>query len=92
MESETKVLKVGGKTPPAKLAGAIVKTLQEGTEVKIVAIGADANNQAVKSLAVSNQYLGAAGKRLDIIPAFDELPDQEREITTMAYYVKIRNM
>lgn len=92
MCQEPKVLKVGGKTTPAKLAGAIVKTLQEGSPVKLVAIGADANNQAVKSMAVSNQYLGSAGKRLDIIPAFDELPDQEREITAMAYYVKIRNM
>lgn len=92
MESEMKVLKVGGKTTPSKLAGAIVKTLQEGTEVKLVAIGSDANNQAVKALAVSNQYLGSAGKRLDIIPAFDELVGAEREITTMAYYVKIRNM
>jgi stage V sporulation protein S len=83
--------KVSGKTKPSSLAGAVAKTLQEGKEVKVTAIGAMANNQCVKSLAVTNQFLASAGKRLDIIPAFDSLNSQE-EITTLVYYLKLRNM
>ena len=83
-------LRVSGQTIPAKLAGAIVKTLNEGTPIKMVAIGADANNSSTKGMIVANSYLATSGRKLDITPAFgDVLTEEGREVTAISWFLKL---
>ena len=57
MSEETITLKVGRKTEVPKCAGAIAHNVREGKLVHIVAMGAEAVNQTVKSIAVARRNL-----------------------------------
>lgn len=60
------LLKVSGATDVGKLAGSISKNLDEGKFVEMIAIGASANNQAVKALATAGGHAGSKNKGLII--------------------------
>lgn len=93
MDATHAELKVGGQTKPSKLAGAIVKTLNEGTPVKLVAIGADANNAATKGMIVANSYLAPNGRKLDMTPAFGNVTtDGGKEVTTLSWFLNLAYM
>lgn len=86
-------LKVAAKTNPNSLAGAITKTLQEGNNVVVTAIGSDSINQLNKAEIITNGFLSSTGKRLDIIPAFGAIEgDDKREITTLLHYLTLISM
>lgn len=71
-------LKVAGRTPAAKAAGAIVKNFQEGKKVSLIAMGAGAVNQAVKAVCIARGMAAPHGYNLVCIPAFvDEVVDGE---------------
>ena len=76
--SEGIELKVAARTPAAKAAGAIVKNLQEGKRVSLIAMGAGAVNQAVKAICIARGMAAPHGYNLICIPAFvDEVVDGE---------------
>lgn len=50
-------LKVSSKTDVKKLAGSIAKVIRNDSFVEIQVIGAAAVNQAVKSIAIAEEYL-----------------------------------
>ncbi|MEK6860390.1 MAG: stage V sporulation protein S [Nanoarchaeota archaeon] len=60
------LLKVAGDTAVGKLAGSISKNLDEDKFVEVIAIGASANNQAVKAIATAEGHAGSKGKSLNI--------------------------
>lgn len=64
-------LRVSGRTPVGKLAGAIWKYVQEGFKVSLLGIGAGAVNQAVKAHATARDFAQAAKKDLYLAPVFD---------------------
>lgn len=69
-------LKVAGGSNSSKVAGAIVKYMEEGTVVKVVAMGAGAVNQAVKAIAIARGMAAPQGWNLYCIPGFsDEIID-----------------
>lgn len=63
-------LKVAGGSNASKVAGAIVKYMQEGNKVHLVAMGAGAVNQAVKAIAIARGMAAPQGWNLYCIPGF----------------------
>jgi len=65
-------LKVAGKSEAAKVAGSIVKNMQEGKRVELLAMGAGAVNQAVKAICIARGMVGSHGWNLYTIPGFKD--------------------
>ncbi len=69
-------LKVAGGSSSSKVAGSIVKNMEEGKDVFLLAMGAGAVNQAVKAIAICRGMAAPKGWNLSTIPAFvDEKVD-----------------
>ena len=47
-------MNVASNTSPARLAGAILKTISSGNTIELLAVGAGAVNQATKAIALAN--------------------------------------
>lgn len=67
------VLKVASSSNPSSVAGALVKNMQEGKEVELLAVGAGAINQAVKSVAIARGYISPQGVDITIKPGFEDV-------------------
>lgn len=63
-------LRVASGSPAPKVAGAIVKYMEEGYEVALLAMGAGAVNQAVKAVCIARSMVSASGIDLMVIPGF----------------------
>lgn len=63
-------LRVAGGSPSAKVAGAIVKYLDEGYSVSLLSMGAGAVNQAVKAVCIARGMAAPKGWNLAVIPGF----------------------
>jgi stage V sporulation protein S len=72
-EKVIQTLRVAAKTPPGKTAGAIVRFIEEGCEVELLAVGAGAVNQAVKALAIGRGYAATMGLDLTCKPGFRDI-------------------
>ena len=71
--SNKMVLKIATSSHPSSVAGAIVKNLQEGKKVELLAVGAGACNQAVKAVAVARGYVSPQGIDLTVKPGFEDV-------------------
>ena len=76
---EDNILKISGKSEPAKVGGAIASLMKEeyakvkrNAQIELRAIGAGAVNQAIKSIIVARGYLAPEGMNIYCIPAFGE--------------------
>ncbi len=67
------VLKVAAHSNPATVAGAIANNVREGKSVEVVAMGANAVNQAVKAVAIARDYLSREAIQLACRPEFIHL-------------------
>ena len=81
-------LKVGAKSNPNSVAGAIANVIREYGNVEIQAIGAGALNQAIKAIAISRGFVAPSGKNLVCIPAFTDIKIEEEERTAIKLIVK----
>lgn len=90
LQSNNIMLKVASKSDPNKVARAIAGILRtEGTnKVEILAIGAGAINQAIKSIAIARGYMAPQGIDLTCTPAFDAVGDNKLQCTVMRLIVK----
>jgi stage V sporulation protein S len=70
---QSMVLKVAAHSNPATVAGAIANNIREGKAVEMIAMGAQAVNQAVKALAIARDYLAREGVELAGRPEFIHL-------------------
>lgn len=68
MEEERLVLKVSNETPAVRLGKAILKSLEEGKKITLRAIGNVAVNQAVKGIAVANNFVQEQNKKIVFLP------------------------
>ena len=66
------LFKVAGSSKVSAVAGAIVKTMDEGKKVALLAIGAGAVNQSMKAIASARTMAAGAGKNLYCIPSFQD--------------------
>jgi stage V sporulation protein S len=62
-------LRVKATSPVKKLAAAISTNVLDNKRVILSAIGAGANNQAIKAVIIARQYLIASNIELSILPA-----------------------
>lgn len=67
------VLKVSGKSVPKSVAGAIAQVLRREPAVIMQAVGPDAVNQAVKSIAIARSYLEGDSLDLTAAPSFEKI-------------------
>ena len=80
---EYKKIRVSSKSSVPQLAGSIVISVEEGSNVEVRAVGASAVNQMYKSVASARGTLAAKGKDLLIKPGFDEIKENDEEKTVM---------
>ena len=76
-------LKVGTKSNPNSVAGALANVFREKGSVEIQAIGAGALNQAIKAIAIARGFVAPSGKNLVCIPAFTDIVIDEEEKTAI---------
>lgn len=74
------------------MAGAIAGILRTDGEVEVQAIGANAVNQAVKSIAVARSYLESDAMDLSTVPEFVKLELSGDVRTALRFTVKSHPM
>ena len=87
---EYKKIRVSSKSSVPQLAGSIVISIEEGSNVEVRAVGASAVNQMYKSIASARGTLAAKGKDLLIKPGFDEIKEDGQEKTVMIAHIIIQ--
>lgn len=81
------VLKVASSSNPSSVAGALVKNMQEGKEVELLAVGAGAVNQAVKAVAIARGYISPQGVDITIKPGFEDVEIEGNKKTAVKLVV-----
>lgn len=81
------VLKVASSSNPSSVAGAIVKNMQEGKDVELLAVGAGALNQAVKAVAIARGYVSPQGVDITIKPGFEDVSIEDTKKTAIKLIV-----
>ena len=81
-------LKVGSKSNPNSVAGALANVFKTANSVEIQAIGAGALNQAVKAVAIARGFVAPSGINLVCIPAFTDIVLDGEERTAIKLIVE----
>jgi len=81
-------LKVGSKSNPNSVAGALANAFRMSGSVEIQAIGAGALNQAIKAVAIARGFVAPSGKNLVCIPAFTDINIDGEERTALKLIVE----
>lgn len=85
-----RIFKVGSKSEPAKLAGAIANTVLEGSDVRLECIGAGAVNNAMKGVATARGFLAPSGMDLYIQPFFRNINIDGEDKTALILNVVVQ--
>jgi len=75
---KVEVLRVGDKTNPRALAGAIATVVREKGRVVLQTIGAGSLNQAYKAIAIARGFMAPSGVDLIARPSFKDIPDSSK--------------
>ena len=70
-------LKVRADADVKSLGSSVAHNVVEGKQVYLRALGAGAVNQAVKSVAIANEWLASRGRRIALVPGFIDVPARE---------------
>lgn len=81
------VLKVASSSNPSSVAGALVKNMQEGKDVELLAVGAGAVNQAVKAVAIARGYVSPQGVDITVKPGFEDVEIEGKKKTAVKLIV-----
>lgn len=85
--AEQITLKVAASSNPPSLGGAIVRNIQEGKEVEVLAVGAGAVNQAVKGIAIASGYAAPQGIVLSNRVGFVDVDIEDEQKTGMKFKI-----
>lgn len=83
-------LKVGSKSNPNSVAGALTNVFREKGSVEIQAIGAGALNQAIKAIAIARGFIAPSGKNIVCTPAFTDIIINGDEKTAIKLIVEAK--
>ncbi len=83
-------LKVGTKSNPNSVAGALANAIRQTGSIEIQAIGAGALNQAIKAIAIARGFVAPSGKNLICIPAFTDIVIEGEERTAIKLIVEAK--
>lgn len=84
------ILKVGSKSNPNSVAGALSNLLKEKRNIEIQAIGAGALNQAIKAVAIARGFVAPTGLNLVCIPAFTDIVIDGEERTAIKLIIEAK--
>lgn len=83
-------LKVSANSNPKAVAGAVASIARRNEAVEVVAIGAGAVNQAVKSMCIARSFVAEEGLNLVVIPSFQEITLDGNTKTSIKFLVENR--
>lgn len=89
--SEIKVLKVSKNSVPNKVASAIIGNVKDGFDVQVQGIGAASINQAIKSIAVANDFSKEESYYFTGLPKFVEVEIEGQERTAINITIEKRD-
>lgn len=81
-------LKVGTKSNPNAVAGALANVIRQNEKVEIQAIGAGALNQAIKAVAIARGFVAPSGKNITCTPAFTDITLEGEEKTAIKLIIE----
>ncbi len=84
------ILKVGSKSNPNSVAGALTNVLREAKNVEVQAVGAGALNQAIKAIAIARGFVAPSGKNLYCVPSFSSIIIEGEERTAIKLVVEAK--
>jgi stage V sporulation protein S len=84
------LIKVSGTSRTSAVAGAIAGVVRDYQRAEVQAIGAQAVNQAVKSLALARRYLQRDSIDIVVIPEFVEITIDDKIRTAIRFTVEVR--
>jgi stage V sporulation protein S len=85
------LIKVSGSSDPQSVGSVIARAVVAGEFPKIRAIGANAVNQAVKSLAIARGFVAPRGLDLLFLPGFEDIEgDSGDTISAMSFKPVLR--
>lgn len=84
------VLRVGSRTSPKALAGAVANALRQGDDVAVDAIGVGAVAVAVKALAIAHTFLGRDGLCPVSVPTFVDTDVDGEHRSAVRFLVEVR--
>jgi stage V sporulation protein S len=82
-------LKVSSGSDPAAVAGAIAGMVKDDVPVKIQCVGAGAVNQAVKAIAIANDFVADVGLELAATPMFVDLNIDDESRTGIQFKIVV---
>ena len=84
------ILKVSTQSKPRLVAGAIAGIIRAGDSIEVLAVGAGAVNQTMKSIAIARGYVAPNGIEIICIPAFSETEIAGEIKTSMKFIIEKR--
>lgn len=90
--NELQVLKVGSKSIPNSVAGAIASHLKQQGYAEVQCVGAGAISQAVKSIAVANGFVAPYGLEVINRPMFVDIEIGGEPRTAIKFLVEARDL
>ena len=84
------IIKVGSKSNPNKVAGALANVLRENDYVEVQTIGAGALNQGIKAIAIARGFVAPSGKSIVCTPTFVDAKIEGNLKTAIKLIVEIR--
>ena len=82
-------IKVGSKSNPNKVAGALANILRSNDKVEMQTIGAGALNQGIKAIAIARGFITPSGKNLVCIPTFTDITINNNLKTAIKLIIEI---
>ncbi|MCB0114983.1 MAG: stage V sporulation protein S [Caldilineaceae bacterium] len=83
------IIRVASTSVPNRVAGAIAKTVREKQHVEVQAIGADAVNRMLKSVALAQQYVHRDELAISCIPSYVEVTIDGQSLTAINLLVMV---
>ena len=84
------IIKVGSKSNPNSVAGALANILREKESVEIQTIGAGSLNQSIKAVAIARGFVAPSGKNLVCTPTFADIEVDGEEKTAIKLIVEAK--
>lgn len=84
------IIKVGSKSNPNSVAGALANILRDKDSVEIQTIGAGALNQGIKAVAIARGFVAPSGKNLICIPTFADIEVDGEEKTAIKLIIEAK--
>ena len=84
------IIKVGSKSNPNSVAGALANILRDKDSVEIQTIGAGALHQGIKAVAIARGFVAPSGKNLICIPTFADIEVDGTEKTAIKLIIEAR--